>query len=179
MPVLEGSAVTSWAVCGLPRVLLPVLSAGKFTLGQCEGKSKSPDSPCQVTLAVFPGSLWGAAFPHTPSNLIPTPWWKAASAQEERGPEAVCEPTLPSPLPGVPLGCCSPKVTPCRVLFSCKGIPVPSSASRGGTTLADDHGMTFSPWSAGSSPAERVPPLTQNSSFPPKKWKPREFLPST
>lgn len=73
MPVLEGSAVTSWALCRFPRVLLPVLSAGKFTLGQCEGegKSKSPDSPCQVTLAVFPGSLWGAAFPHTPSNPSP------------------------------------------------------------------------------------------------------------
>lgn len=64
--------MTSWALCGLPRVLLPVLREGKFTPGQCEGNSRSPDSPHQVTLAVFPGSLWGGGSPHTSSNPSPS-----------------------------------------------------------------------------------------------------------
>lgn len=113
MPVLEGPAVTPWALCGFPQVLLPVLNAGKFTLGQCEGegKSKSLDSPCQITLAAFPGSLWGAAFPHTPSN--PSPWVESSQCTGGKGTRGcVCEPRLPSPWPGVPLGCCSPEVTP-------------------------------------------------------------------
>lgn len=115
-------------------------------------------------------SLWlcfqaacGVVVLHT-HPLIPIARWKAASPREEWGPEAVCEPRLPSPLPGVPLGCCSPKVAPCRVLFSCREVPIPSSACGGGTTLANDHGMTSPPCSASSSLAEWVAPLTQVSS---------------
>lgn len=120
--------------------------------------------------------------------LIPTTQWKAASPQlqvklmEEWGPEALCEPRLPSNLPGVPLHCCYPEITPFRVLYSCllqRGAEWNQQSLANSFIclwrrdhagqMANDHDVTSSPWSASYSLASWVPPLTQVASFPPER----------
>lgn len=137
-----------------------------MTLGQCEGEVRAgPGFSCQVTVAVFPGSLWGAGFHTHPP--VPAPLWKAASPQGERGPGAGCEPRLPSPVPGALwlLLSRSHSLQGFVLLQRCQFLHLPlEEGPRWQMTMA---------WPllprVSSSPAESVPPLTQMSSFPPKK----------
>lgn len=120
--------MTTWALCRLPWVhdMLPVLSARKAYIWTMRGRGWELE-PRFSKLGHFgcvSRQACGVVVFHT-QPLIPTTQWKVANPQlqvklmEEWGPEVLCEPRLPSNLPRVPLRCCSPEITPFRVLYSC------------------------------------------------------------
>lgn len=147
-----------------------------MTLGQCEGEVRAgPGFSCQVTLAVFPGSLWGAGFPHTSSS--PSPSVESSQSTGGKGARGWVWTKAAQPCARSPLAAALQK-SQLAEFCSAAEVPVPSPASGGGTTLANDHGMASSPQSELQS--SRVSSSSDtNVFFPTKKeifkGKPREI----